>query len=132
MMEGASPGQNHATGRSRSGAEDVRTGAWSIRSATADDRSSIVQLMQRVFGPEQPEELRSQRWDWIFLQNTADAPMYYFVADAGERLAGQYAMVPVRLQHGGKPLLGLLSLDTATDPDFARQGILTTHAKQLY
>jgi hypothetical protein len=58
--------------------------------------------------------------------------MYYFVADAGERLAGQYATMPVRLQHDGKPVLGLLSLDTATDPDFERQGVFTTLARELY
>jgi Acetyltransferase (GNAT) domain len=58
--------------------------------------------------------------------------MYYLVADAGERLAGQYATMPVRLQHEGKPVLGLLSLDTATDPDFGRQGIFTTLARELY
>jgi predicted N-acetyltransferase YhbS len=107
--------------------------AWSIRPATAHDRSAILQLMQRAFGPEQqPEQHWLQRWDWIFLKNTADLPMYYLVADAGERLSGQYAMMPVRLQHEGKPVLGLLSLDTATSPDFARQGVFTTLAKQLY
>jgi hypothetical protein len=73
-----------------------------------------------------------KRWDWIFLENTANAPMYYLVADAGDRFAGQYATMPVRLQHDGKPVLGLLSLDTATDPDFGRQGIFTTLARQLY
>jgi hypothetical protein len=54
------------------------------------------------------------------------------VADAGDRLAGQNAMVPVRIAHEGKAILGLLSLDTATDPDYERQGIFTSLARQLY
>jgi len=58
--------------------------------------------------------------------------MHYFVADAGDRLAGQYAVMPIRLQHRGQPLLGLLSLHTATDPDFERRGIFTALARELY
>jgi len=87
--------------------------------------------MRHVFG-DQPEQLASRRWSWIFLENTASARMHYLLADAGDRLAGQYATMPVRVQHTQKPVLGLLSLDTATHPDFGRQGIFTTLARQLY
>jgi hypothetical protein len=55
---------------------------------TPDDRPSILQLRQRVFGPEQLQ-CASERWNWNFLDNPADAVMYYLDADAGERLAGQ-------------------------------------------
>jgi hypothetical protein len=54
------------------------------------------------------------------------------VADAGERLAGQYAAVPVRLQHAGTVVHALMSVQTATDPEFQRQGILSALANDLY
>jgi hypothetical protein len=58
--------------------------------------------------------------------------MHYLLAEAGDRLAGQYAVMPVRLQHDGRAMTGLLSLHTVTDPEFERQGIFTTLARQLY
>jgi GNAT superfamily N-acetyltransferase len=103
---------------------------WSVRAAVPDDRERAVELMRRAF-PD-AEDRGADAWDWIFVGNTSGARMHYLVAEAGERLAGQYATMPVRLQYLGGARIGLLSLYTATDPDFARQGIFTKLASQLY
>jgi len=90
-----------------------------VRSVTPSDREAALELARRAFGREHVTPDAARRWDWIFVNNTSGTRMHYALADAGTRLAGQYAMMPVRLQHQGKPTFGLLSLDTATDPDFA-------------
>ena len=105
---------------------------WTIRAATEADGPTVERLTKRAFGSAQDDAYAAQRWRWLFVDNVSGAPMHYLVADAGERLAGQYALIPVRMQHAGREVLGLLSVDTATDPDFERQGIFTTLARQLY
>jgi hypothetical protein len=70
-------------------------------------------------------------WEWLFVGHHAGAGAFV-VADAGERLAGQYATVPVRLQHAGSVVPALMSIQTATDPEFQRQGILSALAEDLY
>jgi hypothetical protein len=54
------------------------------------------------------------------------------VAVIGERIVGQYVVIPVPMQLKGEAILGTLSLDTMTHPDYQRQGILTTLAGELY
>jgi len=105
---------------------------WTVRRATPADRGAVLELTRRAFLHDAPDPKAGAIWDWIFLRNPSGARMHYLVADAGARLAGQYAVMPVRMQHEGRKVMGLLSLHTATDPDFQRQGILTTLAADLY
>ena len=72
------------------------------------------------------------RWDWLFTRNPADPRLFFVVAEASSRLAGQYALLPVKMHYDGQPSLGLLSLDTATDPEYQRQGIFVTLATRMY
>jgi hypothetical protein len=87
--------------------------------------------MHRAFGTGVAES-SVQRWNWLFGAEGGPDPAHYLLADAGHDLAGQYALLPLRMQHDGRQIMGLLSLDTATDPRFERQGIFTTLARQLY
>src|SRR5262245_7711572 len=105
--------------------------SWVVRKATPKDRDATLVLKQRAFGRDEIPLDAARRWDWLFLENPSGTSMHYLIADASGRLAGQYSVVPMRMQHAGRRTLGLLSLDTVTDPDFMRQGILTTLAKQL-
>jgi hypothetical protein len=104
---------------------------WQIRNAVRQDRERALALMATAFGPR-ADALGEERWDWLFLRNTAGQRLVYLVADAGTVLAAQYALLPVRMQHAGGVISGLLSLDTATHPEFARRGLFTTLAQQLY
>jgi GNAT superfamily N-acetyltransferase len=100
-----------------------------IRSATLDDRDGALALMDRAFGPT---ENRAALWDWAFAQNPHTSDLYYLVADTGTALAAQYAAVPVAMEHQGQRIRGLLSMFTATDPAFQRQGLFRNLAETLY
>jgi GNAT superfamily N-acetyltransferase len=102
---------------------------WTIRSATLADRDAAIVLMDRAFGPAKH---RAELWDWAFAKNPHTRELYYLLADTGRGLAAQYAAVPVAMQHLGQPIRGLLSLFTATDPDFQRRGLFRTLAQTLY
>ena len=101
---------------------------WSIRRAGPDDRDAVLALLRRAVGRD-AADLR--RWTWAFLENPSGADMHYVVAEAGDRLVGQWAGVPVRLQHRGERILGLIGVDVATDPDFRGRGVITSLYRQV-
>lgn len=105
---------------------------WTTRRATAGDQEAVLALLGRAHAGDETAALSVAEWEWLFLRNPGGAGLQYVVADAGARLAGQYATVPLRMQIGGVVAQGLLSLNTATDPEFQRQGIFTTLAETLY
>jgi GNAT superfamily N-acetyltransferase len=102
-----------------------------VRPATVDDRERALALFRRVFG-DVGAAVTPEIWDWLFVDNPAADKLYYVVADARGRLAGQYAAAPVFVQHAGERVRALISLHTATDPEFERQGIFRTLADRLY
>jgi GNAT superfamily N-acetyltransferase len=102
-----------------------------VRSASADDRDASIRLVQRAFDEETFAVDAERLWNWLFQEHPLGASPFV-VADAGDRLAGQYATVPARLQHAGRVVRGLISVQTATDPDFQRQGVLSALATALY
>ena len=105
---------------------------WSIRRAREDDAAAVSKLLARAHDNDETGPPSVEEWRWLFVENPVDTPMQYFVADANGRLAGQYATLPIRLQILGRHATGLLSLNTATDPDFQRQGVFTSLAERLY
>lgn len=105
---------------------------WVTRQATPGDREAALALLTRAHAGDQTAAPSVDEWDWLFLRNPCATDLEYVVADAGPRLAGQYATVPLRLQLAGATAKALLSLNTATDPDFQRQGVFTTLADELY
>ena len=105
--------------------------SWTIRDAHPEDRDASIALVYRAFDDEPFSVNPVALWDWLFVDHPA-GPGAFVVADAGEALAGQYATVPVRLQHAGRIVPALMSVQTATDPAFQRQGILSALAENLY
>lgn len=69
--------------------------------------------------------------DWLYRQNP-DGKVIGFDAWDGERLAAHYACVPARASVGGSVVNALLSLNTATDPDYQGQGLFTRLAQTTY
>lgn len=96
-----------------------------IRDATEDDRDGAVALLEAAHGSEVRD---AKAWDWLY-QGRLDR---YVVADAGSMLAAQYALLPLRVQHRGEVIDASLSLDTATHPDFAGQGLMTDLGLRAY
>lgn len=86
-------------------------------------------LLSAVFGagPKfSPEALA-----WRYLDNPAGS-VVGADAWAGETLAAHYVTCPLAATVEGQGLKGLLSLNTATHPDFQGQGLFTRLARQTY
>lgn len=68
---------------------------------------------------------------WLYANNPA-GPAVGFDAYEGERLAGHYACIPVRMILNGNENNALLSLNTAVHPDFQGKFLFTKLAKMTY
>lgn len=68
---------------------------------------------------------------WLYAENP-DGKVVGFDAYAGDRLAAHYACIPVEIEVFGKIGKGLLSLNTATHPDFQGKGLFTQLASRTY
>jgi GNAT superfamily N-acetyltransferase len=69
--------------------------------------------------------------DWLYVANP-DGPAVGFDAWDGERLAAHYVCVPARAWVEGKEVPVLLSLNTATHPDYQGKGLFTKLAAMTY
>lgn len=69
--------------------------------------------------------------EWLYQQNP-DGDALGFDAYDGDRLAAHYACVPARAQVGGEEVSVLLSLNTATHPQYQGKGLFTRLAEMTY
>ena len=69
--------------------------------------------------------------DWLYRCNP-DGEVVGFDAKDGDRLAAHYVCIPGRAQVGDEEVRVLLSLNTATDPDYQGQGLFTKLAELTY
>jgi len=118
----------------KAGDSESRAGqrSWALRDYAPGDERSIIELFERVFGkPMGPTESR-RHWDWEFAQNPMNAGMFIKLAWDGTRLAGHYAVNPLRVCVDGEELMAALSLDTMTDADYRGQGVFPVTAEALY
>lgn len=69
--------------------------------------------------------------DWLYRCNP-DGEVVGFDAWDGNRLAAHYVCIPARARVGGQDVRVLLSLNTATHPDYQGQGLFTKLAEHTY
>jgi GNAT superfamily N-acetyltransferase len=69
--------------------------------------------------------------DWLYLANPDGQAVGYDAWD-GERLAAHYVCIPARAWVEGKEVLVLLSLNTATHPDYQGKGLFTKLAAMTF
>jgi GNAT superfamily N-acetyltransferase len=69
--------------------------------------------------------------DWLYRCNP-DGQVLGFDARDGGRLAAHYACIPARARIGGEEVKILLSLNTATHPDYQGKGLFTQLAERTY
>lgn len=69
--------------------------------------------------------------DWLYRANP-DGQVVGFDARDGDRLAAHYVCIPARAQVGGEDVQVLLSLNTATHPDYQGKGLFTQLAERTY
>ena len=94
------------------------------------DLSAFEACFARNGSPRDPAAFR-----WQYTRAPAGAPVVDFSVDRAaeeERVAGIYAVFPVRAKVGGRTVVGAQSLDTLTDAAFRGRGIFTTLARSVY
>lgn len=69
--------------------------------------------------------------DWLYRCNP-DGQVMGFDARDGDRLAAHYVCIPARAYVGGEEVRVLLSLNTATHPDYQGKGLFTQLAERTY
>ncbi len=100
---------------------------WSPRPYREGDEAQILELAQSVYGKTGSLEY----WNWQFKDNPDGAPILW-VAECEGRLVGQYVIIPQRLKVEDQIIMGSLSLDTMTHPDYRRQGIFEVLGRKTY
>lgn len=68
---------------------------------------------------------------WLYLDNP-EGQVVGFDGWAGDQLCAHYACIPARVDIRGQPARALLSLNTATHPDYQGQGLFTRLAERTY
>lgn len=69
--------------------------------------------------------------DWLYCKNP-DGPAIGFDAWDGNRLAAHYVCVPATASVAGKEIRAMLSLNTATHPEYQGKGLFTKLARLTY
>jgi GNAT superfamily N-acetyltransferase len=90
----------------------------------AADAEELFHLYKEVFGETLTEGSR-RRWQWQYLENPQTGPEgpEIWVAREGDRLLGQYASLPVRLQWGGREVRSSWGMDVFLRPEARGKGI---------
>jgi hypothetical protein len=101
--------------------------AWTVRPYQAGDEPALVELFGRVFG--RPISVDHWRWKLKSLPSPAEN-VWLAVADG--RPIFQYAGIPLRFQTPAGETTAMVSVDTMTDPDFRRRGLLTSVGAVAY
>lgn len=104
---------------------------WTGRWYESGDEHAILGLRNRVYITKNLERARIETWYWQFRDNPAGAGIIRLAVD-GDIMAGQYAVIPTRFSVRGVETPAALSCDTMVSPDYQRQGIFTTLAKDVY
>lgn len=99
-------------------------------SGTAPEQlAAYSDLLGRVFGPLPKFSISALEW---LYRNNPEGAVVGADAWSGDTLAAHYVTIPIRVQVEGEPARGLLSLNTATAPDFQGKGLFTTLAEAAY
>jgi GNAT superfamily N-acetyltransferase len=102
---------------------------FEIREYRSGDEREILALFGRVFGRERS----AAHWHWKFAASPAlGAQISLAVEKHSGRIAGHYAVVPIRLNWMGRPVLAAQSVDTMVHPDAQGQGLFEATASHLY
>jgi GNAT acetyltransferase-like protein len=99
---------------------------WEFRPAREGDVEGLVTLHRRVFG----RIISREHWRWKLGERGPAANVW--IAEAEGRPIFQYAGIPLQFRHFGRDAWAMVDVDTMTDPDFRRQGLLTQGGARAY
>lgn len=96
---------------------------------TPQQLDAYAGLLNRVFG--ETAKFSPEAIAWRYRDNPSGQVVGTDAWD-GERLAAHYVTCPTEALVDGRPMRGLLSLNTATDPDYQGRGLFTRLAEATY
>ena len=104
-----------------------RSHSWAFRPACDGDVDGLIALHRRVFGRV------ISRDQWLWKLGTPPGPVAnVWIAEAEGRPVFQYAGIAARVRHYASPCWAMIDVDTMTDPDYRRRGLLTQGATATY
>jgi hypothetical protein len=104
-----------------------RSHSWTFRPACDDDVDGLVALHWRVFGRV------ISRDQWLWKLGPQPGPIAnVWIAEADGRPVFQYAGIVTRVRHCASLCWAMIDVDTMTDPDYRRRGLLTQGATATY
>jgi len=98
-----------------------------LRTLNAEDFGALADLFESCFGIR----VGSDYFHWKYRENPAGSAVA-FVADAGDRLAAFYGVIPEPWMVGTDEVRVFQSMDTMTHPDFQRRGLFVRLAELTY
>lgn len=105
---------------------------WSMRVYNEGDEEGILELWKAVHPEREYDREKWLRWwRWMYKENPAGEGRIW-LAEHGDKIVGQYAIMPVNVKIGNKIVFSSQSLDTMTHPDYRRQKVFETLAKRVY
>lgn len=103
--------------------------SWHVERYKPGDEHALLQLFTTVFRRDRSLE----HWKWQFGENPYLPPTISLAREtATGRLVGAHVLMPFALNVKGRPTLACHSLDLAVHPDFQRQGIFETTARDCF
>lgn len=100
---------------------------WHVRPYRPGDEAALVQLFERANG----RPMSVEHWLWK-LQGLPSPVPNVWLALVGEQPVFQYSALPLRYRLPDGERLVMTSVDIMTDPDWQRQGLLTTVGAETY
>jgi GNAT superfamily N-acetyltransferase len=105
---------------------------WSMRAYKQGDEEGVFELWKAVYPEGEYDREKWLRWWQRTYENNPAGPGRIWLAEHGDKIVGQYAIVPMRVKIGSETVLCSQSVDTMTHPDYRRQKIFETLAKEVY
>jgi hypothetical protein len=99
---------------------------WEARPARDADVDGLLALHARATGKP------ISRAHWLWKLGARGPAENVWLVERGGRPIFQYAGIPVRFRSSGEEGWAMVSVDTMTDPDFRRRGLLTSVAPAVY
>jgi GNAT superfamily N-acetyltransferase len=106
---------------------DKLTELGALRPADEGDLTQLIALRERTFR----QRISPEQWRWK-LGHPRGPVANVWVVEARGRLVFQYAGIPTPVRHLGTDSLAMVSVDTMTDPDYRRRGLLTKMGAETY
>lgn len=91
------------------------------------DEKNILRLFGKVFG----QTMSLRFWKWRFIENPFGRGIIKLLFD-NKKLIGHYAVIPMKIQAGNKPVKSVFSMTTMTHPDYRGRGIFGYLASEVY